>query len=316
MRPFLHRDPGIVGAALARDDVIVPIILDGIHLAPETARVAWRAARGPGRARHRRDHGRGRRATASYSLGNLDVHVHEGTVRGPDGVLAGSVLTMIEAVRNLHALGVPLAEAVAAATSTPARVLGEPGARPARRRPAGRHRRPRRPRSRSSACSSAAPCTSRPRSPPPRAGSERLDGDGAWHAHPHRRRDPARGRRSGDPRGHARACRCSSPSWASAWCSGATASAASTSPTRTSRARSGSSASRSSSSRAASRRRGAPSGRCSSRRRRSARSASSSRPSSRAPSHTPSCRSRGRPASCSARSSPRPTPPPSSRRCA
>ena len=56
MRPFLHRDPGIVGAALARDDVVVSIIVDGIHLAPETARVAWRAARGPARARHRRDH--------------------------------------------------------------------------------------------------------------------------------------------------------------------------------------------------------------------------------------------------------------------
>ena len=47
-------------------------------------------------------------------------------MRGPDGVLAGSVLTMIEAVRNLHALGVPLADAVGAATSVPARVLGLP----------------------------------------------------------------------------------------------------------------------------------------------------------------------------------------------
>ena len=46
MRPFLHRDPGIVGAALARDDVVVWIIVDGIHLAPETVRVTWRAARG------------------------------------------------------------------------------------------------------------------------------------------------------------------------------------------------------------------------------------------------------------------------------
>ena len=46
MRPFLHRDPGIVGAALARDDVIVSVILDGIHLATETAMVAWRAAAG------------------------------------------------------------------------------------------------------------------------------------------------------------------------------------------------------------------------------------------------------------------------------
>ena len=77
-------------------------------------------------------------------------------MRGPDGVLAGSVLTMIEAVRNLHALGAPFEEAVAAATSTPARVLGEPG--PGRLGvglPADVVD-PERPRSRSSACSSAA----------------------------------------------------------------------------------------------------------------------------------------------------------------
>jgi N-acetylglucosamine-6-phosphate deacetylase len=40
-------------------------------------------------------------------------------------VLAGSVLTMIEAIRNLHALGASLAEALAAATSVPASVIGE-----------------------------------------------------------------------------------------------------------------------------------------------------------------------------------------------
>src|SRR3954447_579759 len=125
MRPFLHRDPGIVGAALARDDVHVSIILDGIHLAPETARTVWRAA-----------HGRmalvtdaiaaAPRADGRSSLGELDLEVHEGAVRGPDGVLAGSVLTMIEAVRNLHALGVPIEDAVAAATLAPARLLREP----------------------------------------------------------------------------------------------------------------------------------------------------------------------------------------------
>jgi N-acetylglucosamine-6-phosphate deacetylase len=125
MRPFLHRDPGIVGAALARDDVVVSIILDGIHLAPETSRAIWRAARGRMALVTDAITGAGV-ADGSYSLGNLDVLVHEGTVRGPDGVLAGSVLTMIEAVRNLHELGVPLEEAVGAATLTPARVLGDP----------------------------------------------------------------------------------------------------------------------------------------------------------------------------------------------
>ena len=41
-----------------------------------------------------------------------------------DGTLAGSVLTMIDAVRNLHALGVPFERAVGAATEVPARLLG------------------------------------------------------------------------------------------------------------------------------------------------------------------------------------------------
>jgi N-acetylglucosamine-6-phosphate deacetylase len=125
MRPFLHRDPGIVGAALAREDVVVSVIVDGIHLAPETVRVAARAARGRLALVTDAITGAGV-ADGSYSLGNLDVHVHEGTVRGPDGVLAGSVLTMIEAVRNLHELGVPIEDALAAATSTPALVLGDP----------------------------------------------------------------------------------------------------------------------------------------------------------------------------------------------
>jgi N-acetylglucosamine-6-phosphate deacetylase len=124
MRPFLHRDPGIAGAALARDDVIVSIVVDGIHLAPETSRTVWNAARGrvalvtDAIAAAPRTQGRS-------SLGELDLHVYEGAVRGPDGVLAGSVLTMIEAVRNLHALGVPLEDAIGAATTTPARVLGD-----------------------------------------------------------------------------------------------------------------------------------------------------------------------------------------------
>ena len=123
MRPLSHRDPGIVGAALARDDVILQAILDGHHLAEETARVVWRAA--PGRVALVTDaiaatglgDGRSR-------LGDVSVVVQDGVVRREDGMLAGSVLTMAQAVRNLHALDVPLVDAVAAATSVPARVLG------------------------------------------------------------------------------------------------------------------------------------------------------------------------------------------------
>jgi N-acetylglucosamine-6-phosphate deacetylase len=125
MRPFRHRDPGVIGAALAREDVIVQIIVDGIHLAPETAQVVWRAARGRVALVTDAITAAGL-SDGSFSFGDLDVSVHDGTVRGPDGQLAGSVLTMIEAVRNFHALGVPLPEAIAAATSVPAAILGEP----------------------------------------------------------------------------------------------------------------------------------------------------------------------------------------------
>jgi N-acetylglucosamine-6-phosphate deacetylase len=125
MRPFRHRDPGIAGAALARDDVVVQIILDGVHLAPETANVVWRAAAGRLALVTDAFAGAGPgMLDGPYSLGGLEVALRDGVARGPDGVLAGSTLTMIEAVRNLHALGVPLAEALDAASSVPARVVG------------------------------------------------------------------------------------------------------------------------------------------------------------------------------------------------
>jgi N-acetylglucosamine-6-phosphate deacetylase len=59
-----------------------------------------------------------------YRLGSRPLWAEDGMVRGPEGQLGGSALTMIEAVRNLHALGIPLPEAIAAATEVPARVLG------------------------------------------------------------------------------------------------------------------------------------------------------------------------------------------------
>jgi N-acetylglucosamine-6-phosphate deacetylase len=123
MRPFGHRDPGIAGAALARDDVVVQVILDGIHLADDTMRLVWRAA--AGRVALVTDAMAGAGVSdGSYSLGGLEVEMRDGVARGPDGVLAGSSLTMLEAVQNLHALGVSLAEAIEAATAVPARVVG------------------------------------------------------------------------------------------------------------------------------------------------------------------------------------------------
>jgi N-acetylglucosamine-6-phosphate deacetylase len=123
MRPFRHRDPGLAGAALARDDVVVQIILDGVHLAEETARVVWQSAGGRTALVTDAVAGAGL-GDGVYFLGGAEIEVRGGAARGPGDILAGSTLTMIEAVRNLHELGIPLSEAVAAATAVPARVLG------------------------------------------------------------------------------------------------------------------------------------------------------------------------------------------------
>jgi N-acetylglucosamine-6-phosphate deacetylase len=125
MRPFHHRDPGIVGAALARPDIVVQLIVDWVHVAPVTAAMVWQAAQGRVALVTDAVAGAGL-DDGAYRLGELDVEVRDGVARGSSGALAGSTLTMIEAVRNLHSLGVPLEGAIGAATEVPARVLRLP----------------------------------------------------------------------------------------------------------------------------------------------------------------------------------------------
>jgi N-acetylglucosamine-6-phosphate deacetylase len=124
MRPLGHRDPGIVGAALARPDVVVQVIVDGVHLAPEVVQLVWRAAAGRVALVTDAVAAAGSAADGPFRLGDVEVIVRDGAAhRADDGVLAGSVLSMIDAVRNLHSLGAPLERALDAASSVPARVL-------------------------------------------------------------------------------------------------------------------------------------------------------------------------------------------------
>ncbi len=122
-RRFAARDPGVVGVALSRADVVVGVIADLVHLAPETLVMAWLCARERlavvTDAIEAAGAGQG-----EYSLGDRTIYVAEDVARLADGTLAGSVLTMDRAVRNLVGLGVPWPEAVRAAAVTPARLVG------------------------------------------------------------------------------------------------------------------------------------------------------------------------------------------------
>jgi N-acetylglucosamine-6-phosphate deacetylase len=125
MRPFAAREPGLAGAALVSSDVVVQIILDGVHLADDTARLVWQTA--GGRVALVTDAiaaaGVG---DGSYTLAGVDFEVEDGVARSADQVLAGSTVCMIDAVRNLVALGAPLEAALGAATQVPARIAGRP----------------------------------------------------------------------------------------------------------------------------------------------------------------------------------------------
>jgi N-acetylglucosamine-6-phosphate deacetylase len=122
MRPLDHRDPGILGAVLTDKRVTADIIADGIHLDPSVVKLVAQA-KGPDQTVLITD------ATAAtgmpdgrYRLGSIEVDVKDGRCTF-DGKLAGSVLTMDRAVRNLSRFaGWTLLEAVAAATRNPARV--------------------------------------------------------------------------------------------------------------------------------------------------------------------------------------------------
>ena len=125
MRPFAAREPGLAGAALVSTDVVVQVILDGVHLADDTARLVWQAA--GGRVALVTDAIAAARAgDGSYTLAGVDFEVENGVARRADQVLAGSTVCMIDAVRNLVALGAPVAGALAAASAVPARIAGRP----------------------------------------------------------------------------------------------------------------------------------------------------------------------------------------------
>ena len=123
MNPFLHREPGIIGAAMD-SGAFVEVICDGYHLHPSVIRLIFRAF--------------GRKVClisdslrcaglpdGDYESAGMAVTVKSGKAALKDGgSLAGSTITLLQGVRNAVSLGIPLADAVTAASINCAKSLG------------------------------------------------------------------------------------------------------------------------------------------------------------------------------------------------
>ena len=124
MRPLDHRDPGILGEVLSDDAITADIIVDGIHVSPEVVKV-FLESKGPERAVLITDAmSAAGMPDGRYQLGPIQVDVKGGKATAGDS-LAGSVLTMDRAVRNVTRFSHwTLREAVRAATLNPAQAVG------------------------------------------------------------------------------------------------------------------------------------------------------------------------------------------------
>jgi len=125
MRPFQHREPGAVGAALTDDRVTVSLIADGVHVHAAALNLALRA-KGWERVVLVSDAVSATgQPPGSYALGGAPVVSDGKAVRRLDGTLAGSILTLDRAVRVMIELGAAhVEEALSMATHVPARLLG------------------------------------------------------------------------------------------------------------------------------------------------------------------------------------------------
>ncbi|MCT2538929.1 N-acetylglucosamine-6-phosphate deacetylase [Sedimentimonas flavescens] len=122
-----NRNPGLVGATLANGAVSAGLIADGIHVHPQSLRAAWAAKTGPGRLFLVSDAMAvaGSDATQFTLEGRL-IRREGGRLTLEDGTLAGADLDLTTAIRVLvNDVGVSLPEALRAATSAPAAIIGQ-----------------------------------------------------------------------------------------------------------------------------------------------------------------------------------------------
>lgn len=121
MTPFAHREPGVVGA-IFDSDITTETISDGIHVSYPSLRIAYKQKTSDKVLLVTDAMMACAMPDGMYALGGQDVVVKDGAARLLSGSLAGSILTLDKAVKNVYKnVGLPLYEAVKMATYNPAR---------------------------------------------------------------------------------------------------------------------------------------------------------------------------------------------------
>ncbi|MBX9243958.1 amidohydrolase family protein [Actinotalea ferrariae] len=130
MRPLHHREPGPVAACLAaaaEGVAVLELVADGVHLAPATVRTVFRLVGAASIALVTDAMAAAGMPDGDYRLGSMSVRVADGVARLTEGgAIAGGTAHLVDVVRSTVAAGVPLVDAVRAAATTPAEVLGRP----------------------------------------------------------------------------------------------------------------------------------------------------------------------------------------------
>ncbi|WP_315898657.1 N-acetylglucosamine-6-phosphate deacetylase [Vannielia litorea] len=125
MSQMESRAPGLAGAALACGELSAGLICDGVHVHPETMRLAARGKQGPGRLFLVSDAmACAGSEIASFTLDRREILRRDGRLTLADGTLAGADLVMAQAVQNaVRLMGLSVEEAIAMATGVPAALV-------------------------------------------------------------------------------------------------------------------------------------------------------------------------------------------------
>jgi len=123
MSPLHHRSPGPIGWGLSRDDVTCDVIADGIHLDPLMLKLLVKIKGARGISLISDAIAAAGKGDGDYQIWGETISVKNGRTSNAAGSIAGSVITMLDAVRMMHSLGLSYVDLAQLASTNPARLL-------------------------------------------------------------------------------------------------------------------------------------------------------------------------------------------------